>query len=298
MKGAIMSIANFVPELWSTRVLRHLDANLVYAQPTCINSEYEGEISQQGDTVHIQKFGNVTVKPYTKGTPIDGPEQATSSTVPLVIDQAHYWNLGVKSVDAAQANLSLLEPRLARAGVALSTVVDAGVAAKMVAGAGIYSGLGTSAVPLDIGNAGADDYTVYELAVEMRRKLDNAKAPDVGRWFVIPPDLESSVLLDPNFVPAGAAEQRTGKIGQIAGFDVLKTTAVPTITKTGAAPYDSWAVLFGADNYATTHAHQLTDLRAYEVEADFEDAVKSLAVWGTKVVEPETLGLVTVSKGA
>jgi hypothetical protein len=293
-----MSIANFVPELWSTRVLRHLDAALVYAQPTCVNTNYEGEISQGGDTVHIQKFGNVTVKEYTKGTPIDGPEQASSSTVPLVIDESWYWNIGVRSIDAAQANLSLLEPRLQRAGYALASEVDSAVAAKMVSGAGIVSSLGTASSPLDVGNAGTDDYTVYELAVEFRRRLDNAKAPDTGRWFVIPPDLESSVLLDPNFVPAGAAEQRTGKIGGMAGFDVLKSTAVPTVTKSGGATYDSWAVLFGADNYATTHAHQLTDTRAYEVEADFEDAVKSLAVWGTKVIEPETLGCATVSKGA
>lgn len=291
-----MSVDNFIPELWATEVLRHLDPALVYAQPTCVNTNYEGDIRQQGDTVHIQKFGNVTVKPYTKGTPIDGPEQATSSTVPLVIDQAHYWNVGVKSVDAAQANLDLLAPRLQRAGVALAKVVDSAVAATMVAGAGVKAGLGTSAAPIKVGNDSGDDFSMYELAVEIRRQLDNKDAPDSARWIAIPPDMESKVLLDPNFIKIGGDEQRTGQIGQIAGFDVLKTTAVPTIAKTGGATTDSWGVLAGADNYATTHAHQLTDLRSYEVEAGFEDAVKSLAVWGSKVIEPDSLALATVAK--
>lgn len=292
-----MSVANFIPELWATEVLRHLDPALVYAQPSCVNTNYEGEIRGEGDTVHIQKFGNVTVKPYAKGTPIDGPEQASSSTVPLTIDKAHYWNVGVKSVDGAQANLDLLAPRLQRAGAALAKVVDAAVAATMVAGAGVKTGLGTSAAPKTVKNT-SGDFTMYSLAVEIRRQLDNKDAPDTGRWIAIPPDLESVALLDANFIPAGAEEQRTGKIGQIAGFDVLKTTAVPTITKTGGATNDSWGILAGGDNYATTHAHQLTDLRAYEVEADFEDAVKSLAVWGSKVIEPDSLALATIDKGA
>ena len=287
-----MSIANFVPEIWSTLLLRHLDASLVLSSSRCVNTSYEGEISQQGDTVHIQKIGSVTVKEYDKGTPIDGPEQATSSTVPLTIDQAYYWNIGVKSVDAVQANINLLEPRLERAGYELATVIDGSVAATMVADAGITDGLGTALAPLEIGN-GSGDTKMFDLAVEMRRLLDNENAPSNGRWIAIHPDLEATVLKDERFVNTssdlGQSAVRDGSIGgSIAGFEVLKTTAVPIDED------DNISVLFGAGNYATTHAHQLTDVRAYEVEADFEDAVKSLAIWGNKIVEPNSLGVATV----
>lgn len=289
-----MSIANFVPEIWSTLLLRHLDASLVLSSPRVVNTSYEGEITQQGDTVHIQKIGSVTVKEYEKGTPIDGPEQATSSTVPLTIDQAYYWNIGVKSVDAVQANINLLEPRLERAGSELATQIDQSVAAVMIADAGITEGLGTDVAPLAVGNANGET-TMFDLAVEMRRLLDNNDAPNQGRWIAIHPDLEATVLKDDRFVNTssdlGQSAVRDGSIGgSIAGFEVLKTTAVPV--DEGVI-----SVVFGAGNYAATHAHQLTDVRAYEVEADFEDAVKSLALWGTAVVEPETLGVATVTAG-
>lgn len=296
-----MSIANFVPEIWSTMLLRDLDASLVLASPRVVNTSYEGEITQQGDTVHIQKIGSVTVKEYSKGTPIDGPEQATSSTVPLVIDEAYYWNIGVKSVDAVQANIDLLAPRLERAGYELATVIDSSVAASMVADAGIVDGLGASDAPIEVGNE-TGQTKMFDLAVEMRRLLDVNNAPSEGRWIAIHPDLEASVLTDERFVNTssdlGTQAVRSGAIGgSIAGFEVLKTTAVPVVDGTDGAN-DSYGILFGAGNYATTHAHQLTDVRAYEVEADFEDAVKSLAIWGTKVVEPESLGVALVDSGS
>ena len=288
-----MSIANFVPEIWSTLLLRHLDASLVFAQPNVVNRSYEGEISQAGDTVHIQKMGSVTVKEYDKTEPIDGPEQATSTTLSLVIDELWYWNIGVKSVDAVQANINLLEPRLQRAAIEMAAKIDESVAATIVADAGLTDGLGVAGTPLNVGNASGET-KMFELAVEMRRLLDNENAPNEGRWIAIHPDLESTVLTDERFVNTaselGSGVVRTGAIGQIAGFDLLKTTAVPVTD-------GEYSIAFGAGNYGLAHANQLTDLRAYEPEGDFQDAVKALQVWGNKVVEPETLGVATVTAG-
>lgn len=293
-----MSIANFVPEFWSARLQRHLDAARVYSQPTVLNRDYEGEIRQMGDTVNIQRVATPTIKTYTKGTPIAGPESLSGDTTALEVDTARYFNFAVTDVDAAQANVTLLDKFAVRAGVAMAETIDASVAATMIAGAGIKGGnLGTSAAPIDVGNESGDDYTFYELAVELRRRLDNAKAPAAGRWIGINPDVEATVLLDPQFIASGDEAQRTGLIGRIAGFDILKTTATPTITKTGSATYDSWGVIFGAGNYATTHASQIANTEAYRPESDFSDAIKGLNLWGD-VIEPETLGYACVSKGA
>lgn len=293
-----MAIDIFKHEIWSARLLRHLDANLVYAQPTCVNKDYEGEITQAGDTVHINKVTAPTIKAYTPNTDMDAPQRPDGTTVSLTIDDEWYWNIAIDDVDKVQVNVALLDAYAERAGQAMAVKVDTAVAATQLAGAGITSGLGTSAAPIKVGNAGGDAYTVYEMAVELRRRLNNANAPMQGRWFVIPPDLEASVLLDPNFVPAGDDIQRTGQIGRIAGFDVLMTTAVPTVTKTGGATYDSWGVIFGAGNYATTHANQLAELEAYRIERQFGDGLKGLNVWGTDVIEPATLGRILVDKQA
>jgi N4-gp56 family major capsid protein len=294
-----MAIDAFIPEIWSARLLRHLDKRLVYAQPTVVNRDYEGEISGGGDVVHIQKVADVTVKSYSKNTDMAVPDRADGSTVPLTIDESWYWNIAIDDVNKVQANVAVLDRFAERAGFAMASKIDSAVAAVMVANAGID--LGTSGAPKTVQATGGD-YTLYTLAVELRRLLDNNNAPNDGRWIVIPPDLEKAALLDPLFVSAasetGAGTQRTGSIGTIAGFDVLKTTAVPTITKTGGATYDSWGVLFGAGNYGTTHANQVVETEAYRIERQFGDAVKGLNVWGTDVVEADTVGCAVVSKGA
>jgi hypothetical protein len=36
-----MAVTNFIPEIWSTRLLRHLDKKLIFKQ--LVNTDYEGE---------------------------------------------------------------------------------------------------------------------------------------------------------------------------------------------------------------------------------------------------------------
>lgn len=296
-----MAIGDFIPEIWSARLRMHMDKKLVYAQPSVVNRDYEGEITQRGDTVHIQRVGEVTVKDYTPNTDMDAPERPDGTTVALTIDESWYWNIAIDDVDKVQTNVALLDRFAERAGYAMANKVDSAVAAVMVAGAGASLKIGTSAAPVEIAASGGD-YTLYSAAVEARKRLDKANAPDDERWIVIPPDLESAALLDPNFVSAdseiGASEQRSGLIGRVAGFDVMKSNNAPTITKTGGATYDSYAVLYGAGNYGTTHADQIAAVEAYRIEAQFGDGIKGLNVWGTDVVESSTVGLIAADKGA
>lgn len=38
-----MAIDNFIPTVWSARLLKNLQKTLVYGQPGVINRDYEGE---------------------------------------------------------------------------------------------------------------------------------------------------------------------------------------------------------------------------------------------------------------
>ena len=75
-----MSIQKFIPQIWSARLLDKLSNELVYGN--LVNRDYEGEISQAGDTVHINSFGAITVKKYTKNSEIDAPEPPSKDVVP------------------------------------------------------------------------------------------------------------------------------------------------------------------------------------------------------------------------
>ena len=59
-----MAITTFIPELWSARLLYALDN--AHVATNLVNRNYEGVIANQGDTVHINSIGAVTVKDYTR----------------------------------------------------------------------------------------------------------------------------------------------------------------------------------------------------------------------------------------
>ena len=85
-----MSIKNFIPTLWSARLLANLDKKLVYAN--VVIHDYEGEIKNLGDKVKINQIGPFTIKDYLTGDgaakKLADPEEITSTQQELVIDQA------------------------------------------------------------------------------------------------------------------------------------------------------------------------------------------------------------------
>jgi hypothetical protein len=63
-----MAITFFQPEIWSSTLLSVLRKSLVFTQ--LANRDYEGEIANAGDTVHIVSIGDPTIGNYTKDTDI------------------------------------------------------------------------------------------------------------------------------------------------------------------------------------------------------------------------------------
>ena len=117
-----MAVTNFIPELWSARLLQSLEKTHVAAN--LVNRDYEGEIRQQGDTVHINMIGTITVRDYTKGSDIVAPEELSTTDQTLVISQAKYFNFQIDDVDAAQVAGSLMDSALARSAYALKDAAD------------------------------------------------------------------------------------------------------------------------------------------------------------------------------
>jgi N4-gp56 family major capsid protein len=295
---ASVAIDNFIPEFWAARLQRHLDGALIYAQPQVCNREWEGEIAQAGDTVHIQKIGNPEIKDYDPGIDMDAPEEPDGSTLALTVDQFRYFNVMIDDVNKAQVNVNLLDGFAQRAGVGMAQTMDAFVAGKMVAAATVNH-LGTDAVPIIVKADGSGDFTPYELAVEIEAQLEESNAPSGNHWMVVNPSLMKEIRKDDAFIKAsemGAEMVRNGVIGQISGIELLTTTRVPTSAGSGGSPVPNNKILAGAGNYATTFANQVTEMKAYEPERRFGDATKGLEVYGAKVLEPETLSVGHVAK--
>ena len=54
-----MAITTFIPELWSARLLYALENS--HVATNLVNRNYQGQITNAGDTVHINSIGAITV---------------------------------------------------------------------------------------------------------------------------------------------------------------------------------------------------------------------------------------------
>ena len=272
-----MAVTNFIPELWSARLLNALDKSHVFAN--VVNRDYEGDIKKMGDTVHINTIGAVTIGTYTQNTDFtSGPETLATTDQTLTIDQAKYFNFQVDDIDAAQAAGDIMDKAMTRAAYGLADASDKYIAGILAGAADASNLVSSSAVALTSSN-------VYENVVKMRTILDKANVPTAGRWLVIPPEMYALILLDDRFVKTGGemAEGilRTGLVAQAAGFDIYLSNNCVSVNSNSK---DTYTIVGGVDS-AATYAEQIVSTEAYRPEMRFADAVKGLHVYGAKVVD-------------
>lgn len=282
-----MAVTTFIPELWSARLMYALEKSHIAAN--LVNRDYEGTIRQQGDTVHINSIGAVTVDDYTRNTDIDNPEILTTTDQTLEITQAKYFNFQIDDVDAAQAAGDMMDTAMARAAYALNDTADSYLLGVITAGADTGNIIGSStAVTLT-----AD--TVYENIVGLRTVLDKQNVPNAGRYIVVPPEIYALLLMDDRFVKAsdGGTANATllnGEVGRVAGFTVYMSNNVPFST-------DTWSIP-ASIAYSTTYAEQIVSTEAYRMEKRFADAVKGLHVYGAKVTDGKAVAVLKAKVGA
>ena len=276
-----MAVTTFIPELWSARLLYALDK--AHVATNLVNREYHGIIANQGDTVHINSIGAITVKDYTKNTDIADPDALTTTEQTLVIDQCKYFNFQVDDVDNVQAAGDLVDTAMSRAAYSLADVADAYLLKTIAAGAASGNTVGAASAPIALTAA-----NVYENIVKLRTKLDKANVPNPDRTIVVPPEVYALLLMDDRFAKSDAAAGQSallnGEVGRVAGFTVYMSNNVRTGTgtDTGKTPYFE---ITAQVSTATTYAEQIIKTEAYRLEKRFADAVKGLHVYGAKVTD-------------
>jgi hypothetical protein len=276
-----VSISNFVPEIWSSEILVNLRNALVYG--ALCNRDYEGDIAEAGDTVHITSFGAPTISSYSKYTPLNY-EQLSDDTRALTIDQQKSFSFAVDDIDKRQALGGFVGQAMSDAAHGLAEVTDIYLAGVMKAAIdGGAQDLG--AITIDISNANA----YGDVLVAMRTKLNRSKCPKMGRWAVVPPEVYAALLQDSRFVDASQAADsgralREGAVGRVVGFDIFESNNVPTDTTA------TWNVIAGHP-LATTYAEQIIETEALRLQDYFGDGLRGLHVYGSKVVRTECLAM-------
>lgn len=276
-----MAITNFIPEVWSAAILEALRAKLVF--PSLCNRDYEGDIREAGDTVHITGYNDVTVHKYIRGQAITVDDATDKEAAVLTIDQSDYFAFKVNDLDKTQAKADLTGKFTNSAAYNMMKNVETYISNLMDAA------VSTPAKTVAVGTP-ADAYLAV---VEAGRKLDVQSVPDEGRWLVVSPDFYALLLQDSRFVEGTEAGHNTllnGVVGQVRGFTVVKSNNVPSKK---ASP-DTQSILAGT-NAAVTFAQQVSKVEAMRMQTDFADMVRGLDLYGAKVIRPECLTKITLN---
>lgn len=277
-----MAVVNFIPDIWSARILTALSRSAVSA--ALCNRDYEGDIARGGDSVKITNFVDPTIGTYTKHTDIT-IEDVDDATQALLIDQQKYFAFEVDDVEKAQSVNAgaVMATATQRAAYGLKNVLDQFVFTTMAAGAS------ASAPDHQVAEATINTAAgAYDALVNWGVVLDNADIPEEDRWAVITPAFHGLLLKDDRFVKAGDdASMRTrgnGIVGAAAGFEIFKSNNLPDGAGAGAGK-----AMIAGSRMATTLAEQIVSVEAGRMEKRFADFVKGLHVYGAKVTRPTGL---------
>lgn len=183
-------VSKFTPLIFSRKMLRNFYE--VTAFKEIANTDYEGEIKNQGDKVIIRRVPTLTINDYLIGGTLtyEVPEVANRE---LNIDQAKSWSYRLDDIDEVQSDLDLMNKFTADAGERLQIAIDVDCfdyvstkadAANQGDSAGAISGnidMGVAGTPVAITSTNATDKIV-----DMNLVLDEANIPSADRWAVLP----------------------------------------------------------------------------------------------------------------
>lgn len=270
-----------VPEIWAKEIQENRVNNLVMW--SLIDGRYSSEISQKGDTLHINFMDEITddtaSNTAVSGLTIDGLD---TDQVDLLIDRYIRKVLGVQDVLKAQSAYEFRAPYTARLGRYLDRALDEEVMRKAVAGA--------SKTVAVTGNTNTT--LAFADIVKAASYLDAANVPVEGRAIVINGYGVGDLRQVPEFTAfketgeAGLVKNQTGLVGEIYGMKVYVTNAITT----AGSNYNFLMIHKSAVIGATQ------SVPSFEADRDKKDGIDFIAgaeLFGVKVLRADHIVKIT-----
>jgi hypothetical protein len=268
------SEVNFIPEVFS----KLLQAKFYGASvlPNISNTDYEGEISGQGDKVVIRTVPAVTINDYAGSITT---QELTTAKVELLIDKAKYYSFKVDDVLAAQADINMLEAASSDAAEGMRVAVETQVLSGVVTGATTIGAQTT----ITAGN-------ILTSILDQAKALDELNIPEEGRFIVLSPEfvslLKQSELRQAYLTGDDTSPLRNGKVGVVDRFTVYQSNMLYT---PGSGADSGYTHVLAGHPKAISFASQFTNTETVRMESTFGDQVRGLKVFGSKVVTPDAL---------
>lgn len=310
---------SFIPTLWSGKLLAKFYQNTMLSE--IANTDYEGELQNQGDTIRIRLAPSIQINDYEVGSNLQY-EVPTPIFQDMQINKGKYFGVQVSDVLSYQADMDLMNMFTEDAAKQLKIEIENEVffnsfvsegpdAANEGTTAGEISeayDLGNDTNPVDQSNADNILNTILRMSVV----LDEQNVPEDGRWLVISPFdrqlLMRSNIAQADFTGDNSSTIRTGRIGTIDRFSVYVSNLLPradagrAFVPGLANPSDGATVssakkrrmMVAGTNHAMSFAMTVNKTEPLRNQTDFGDIVRGLAIYGRKVVKPEALAISVV----
>jgi len=208
--------AGFVPQLWAAELMENRTNNLVMLN--LVNHQYESQLLQKGDTVHIEKMDEFTVQDIdeTVGLTVTA---ATTSEDTIVIDKYVGFAKAYQDVIKKQSAYELRAPIVERGGRALATAIDNYILSK-------WASVATANKPAAISQL------TFASIVDAHAILDSKNVPEDDRYLVVNGIGRADLRKIPEFTAyketgeAGIVKGKRGLVGEIYGTPVYVTNSV------------------------------------------------------------------------
>lgn len=307
--GNAFQTNGFIPEIWSGKLVEKFYASTVLSAIS--NTDYEGEIKNQGDRVKIRTKPTITIRDYRA----DGAltlERPEGSSVELYIGIGKYFNTILDDVIDVQSDLNALSIWSDDAAQQLKITVDTDVLNGILGGMhaknkGTTAGritssinLGATGTPLTIvaRSPTVGQVEVLDLILRLAQALDEQNIPEEGRWIILPvwaismlkfSDLRQAYLTGDNTSPL-----RNGRVGTIDRFTVYSSNLLPAGVAGGLAAGEYG--VYAGHAHGLTFASQINKMETLKSELTFGTILRGLQVYGYQIVDGTALAQAIVTK--
>lgn len=291
----------FIPEIWSGKLIEKFYSATILA--AIANTDYEGEIKNMGDIIHIRTKPTITIRDYQADVSLV-VERPSSPIVDMQITSGKYFNTILDDVMEVQSDINQMSMWADDASEQMKIVIDQAVLNTISAGIsplnkGALAGKNSQAFNLGVTGTPVvlTPQNVLNSIVDLGTVLDEQNIPETGRWLALPPwvagMIKKSDLRNASISGDGVSLLRNGRIGMIDRFMLYSSNLLPTAVE-GAATATH---MFAGHPHGLSFASQISRVETIRSESTFGNLLRGLQVYGSKVLDGIAIAELYAVKG-
>jgi len=300
----------FIPEIWSGKLVEKFYASTVLS--VISNTDYEGEIRNQGDRVKIRTKPSITINNYSADQML-AVQRPEGSSVELYIGNGKYFNTVLDDVMDIQSDLDALSIWSDDAAQQLKITIDTDVLGGILNGPatknkGTTAGIITNSINLGVTSTGplavvprsptAGQVEILDVILRLGQALDEQNIPEEGRWVILPvwavAALKFSDLRQAYITGDSQSPLRNGRVGMIDRFTIYSSNLLPAGVAGGMAAGEY--AIYAGHAHGLTFASQVSKIETMRSELTFGTLLRGLQVYGYQIVDNKALAQSIVTK--